>query len=391
MPKRKTKEEFIKQSIEIHGNKYDYSNINYINTKIKVEIFCNKCKIYFSQTPDNHFQGQGCAVCGFSNGTDKRRKTLENFIHDANKIHGEKYDYSKVEYISEKTKIIIKCKIHGEFEQTPGNHLSSKGCPKCSFITISKLKRNSTTKFIENALKIHKNKYDYSNVEYITVKTKINIKCNYCGNIFTQTPNNHLNGKGCILCGAKSRTIKKTKKTSKFIEQSISIHGDKFDYMKVEYIKNSIKIKIICKKHNKEFEQTPANHLAGDGCPICKSSKGELRIMSYLNKNNIKNIRQYSEKNCKNINKLPFDFAIFKNNKLTGLIEYQGAQHYFPVRFAGMSIEKATKNFETLKIRDEIKRKYCNSNNIPFLELKYDEDNKLEENLKIFLKQLKAL
>ena len=98
---------------------------------------------------------------------------LKIFIEKAKNIHKDKYDYSKVEYIDSKTKICIICPKHGEFWQTPANHLKGRGCPKCSFKKMSDLKLKTTNKFIEDAKNIHGDKYDYSKVEYKDNKTKV--------------------------------------------------------------------------------------------------------------------------------------------------------------------------------------------------------------------------
>ncbi len=129
----------------------------------------------------------------------------DEFIEKAKSVHGDKYDYSKVEYISSKTKIIIICKDHGDFIQRPSDHINRKsGCPKCK----GKSRRTDTNTFIEKAKSVHGDKYDYSKVEYINVDTKILIICPIHGE-FYQTPYTHINQKcGCNIC---SRELKKNR------------------------------------------------------------------------------------------------------------------------------------------------------------------------------------
>lgn len=124
---RKTKEQFISEAKKVHGDDYDYSFVDYVNTETYVDIKCNKCGTIFKQLPYAHLQGKGCARC---NGG--RKKTIEEFIEDAIKIHGDKYDYSKVVYANNKTKVCIICPSHGEFWQTPNDHLDGCGCPICN-------------------------------------------------------------------------------------------------------------------------------------------------------------------------------------------------------------------------------------------------------------------
>ena len=122
----KTKD-FIKKAIKIHGNRYDYSKVNYIDTNTKV---CIICPIHgeFWQTPHNHLRGRKCKKCYF----DSEKLNTISFIEKAKKVHGDKYDYSKVEYIDSKTKVCIICPKHGEFLQAPNKHLLGQGCPLCS-------------------------------------------------------------------------------------------------------------------------------------------------------------------------------------------------------------------------------------------------------------------
>lgn len=190
MPKKLTKEIFIKRAKEIHGNKYNYEQIEYINTKQKVKIFCNTCKEFFWQTPDHHLTGSGCSIC--INGP----KDLKHFIKKAKKIHGNKYSYDESVYIDSYTKIKIYCKkCKTFFYQRPDGHLNRKGCPFCA-----KNQKLTTVEFIKRAMRIHKNNYDYSCVEYNGMEKPVKIICKRCGKILNQLPANHLKGKGCPCC-----------------------------------------------------------------------------------------------------------------------------------------------------------------------------------------------
>ena len=126
-----SKKEFIKRVKSVHNGKYDYSNINYVNTKTKITIICPEHG-EFRQTPEKHMSGKGCVYCNVSSRYGLQI-TNEVFINEAKKIHGDKYDYSKVNVINVKTKVIIVCPEHGEFEQTPNVHTDFKlGCPSCA-------------------------------------------------------------------------------------------------------------------------------------------------------------------------------------------------------------------------------------------------------------------
>ena len=133
-----------------------------------------------------------------------KTKTEREFITDARRKHGNKYDYSKVNYINNATKVCIICTKHGEFWQLPTAHLNGHGCDKCAKEMQSILFRDSINDFIVKARAVHGNKYDYSFVNYINDRIPVKIKCNKCGCIFTQKPNNHKNGQGCPPCNFSS-------------------------------------------------------------------------------------------------------------------------------------------------------------------------------------------
>lgn len=195
------------------------------------------------------------------NGRDK-------FIEKAIKRHGNKYDYSKVEYVNSTTKVCIICPEHGEFWQEPAAHVRGQNCPMCANINRGKT-RFSQEDFIEKAKEIHGDKYDYSKVEYKNANTKVCIICPEHGE-FWQTPLAHMYGReGCPKCAGKG--LNQEEVIKKFRE----VHGDKYDYSKVEFTKMQTKVCIICPKHG-EFWQTPAKHLIGQGCPQCgKEERGK--------------------------------------------------------------------------------------------------------------------
>ena len=264
--------EFIEKATKIHGDKYDYSKVEYINSQTKVIIIC-KMHGEFLQVPNSHLQGYACKECGYEITADKLSTNIEDFIIKAREIHGYKYDYSKVEYINCNTNIIIICDKHGEFQQTPSTHLNSTyGCPSCAVIQKSENRINNCKDiFIEKAIKIHGDKYDYSKSIYTGCENKLTIICKTHGE-FLQQPNNHLYGKGCYKCGLYEFINSRISNSSEFIEKSIKIHGDKYDYSKVNYTNSKTKIIITCKKHG-DFEQTPSGHGGGKGCNLCGNER----------------------------------------------------------------------------------------------------------------------
>ena len=228
-------------------------------------------------------KGQGCPKCGVDKRSKSKTTTNENFIKKAKEIHGDKYDYSKTNYINNKTKIIIICPIHGEIEITPNAHISEKrGCPKCGNTLKGANFKMSVERFIEKAQKIHGNSYSYEEVSYINNRTPVSIMCPTHG-IFKQTPEVHLSGHGCPECANIKRAEKNIMTTSEFIAKAKNIHGDKYDYSKVEYVKYDTPVTIICPEHG-EFQQKPYIHLDGSGCQKCAMlfSNYEMELIDYI-------------------------------------------------------------------------------------------------------------
>lgn len=196
-----------------------------------------------------------------------RRLTTEEFIEKAKRVHGEKYSYNNVVYNKSNIHVSITCLKHGDFLQKPNVHLSGGGCPKCKTDIHKQKFTHSQDKFIEKARKVHGDKYDYSLVKYINSHNTVKIICKIHG-VFEQKPISHLNGHECIKCSLSKRGLKIRLTTSEFIEKSKKIHGNKYDYSITEYVKQNIKVKIICKHHG-VFRQLPNGHLRGSGCMKC--------------------------------------------------------------------------------------------------------------------------
>jgi very-short-patch-repair endonuclease len=201
---------FIIKAEEVHGKKYDYSNVVYIKANDKVIITCVNCKNDFKMTPNKHLSRRdGCKLCSRQKCADDQRSNADDFIKKSELKHVDEngvpiYGYKSVNYINSKTHVLITCKKHGDFEQIPSNHLWGYGCNHCSNENSGNSQRLTTEQFIEKSKIIHADKYDYSNVVYINAITKVIIICVNCKNDFDQTPNNHLNGNNCPHCKNKT-------------------------------------------------------------------------------------------------------------------------------------------------------------------------------------------
>lgn len=189
MPWKLTTEKFIEKAKKVHGERYNYSKVIYINSDTKILIRCKKHG-EFLQIPSTHLRKKGCPLCN-----KHHHINTEEFIKRAIKQHGNKYDYSETKYINALTNVIIICKKHGKFLQNPSIHLQGSNCPRCHFDSLM----SSTERFIKKSKKIHGNKYDYSKVKYKKSLSPVIIICNKHGE-FLQTPNTHLQKKGCPIC-----------------------------------------------------------------------------------------------------------------------------------------------------------------------------------------------
>ena len=265
MSKRITTEDFINKSILIHGNIYDYTKTKYTKAIEKVIITCLKHGD-FKVTPSHHIgSNQGCKVCSQEIRVSKITPTREYFISKATAVHGNTYDYSEVNYKNNKTKVLIICKEHGGFNQTPANHISCKsGCPECGKVKSKLAVTKTQGDFIKDALEVHGEKYDYSNTIYNGVFLKVEVLCKLHKKHFKVTASNHINGSGCPSCTLESRTMT----TKKFLEKANSVHKGAYDYTETVYLGCYKRVWVKCKFHG-FFSIQASNHLRGGGCKDC--------------------------------------------------------------------------------------------------------------------------
>lgn len=203
MPTNLTTDQFIEKAIKIHGNQFCYDKTIYVDRKTKVEIFCNKCKVYFWQTPQQHIYAKnGCKHCASNILKASNKKSNIQFLEDAKAIHGDNFSYL-TPYINAHTKITIQHKKCGfVFRKTPKAHLTLKqGCPKCGVKKRSAQLRKSHAEFVMQANTIHNDQYNYLS-KYKNDASKIVIEHKKCGYIFKQKASSHLQGNGCPECSS---------------------------------------------------------------------------------------------------------------------------------------------------------------------------------------------
>ena len=352
---------------KIHNNKYIYDESTYINTKTKMRIIC---PIHgdFYQTISNHKRGDGCPKCRCVKIRQKNTLSYENILKEYRITHGDKYDYDPTTYINTKIKMKIICPLHGEFWQSPNNHKKGQGCPKCAKFKTKKIR--SIDELITEFNFIHNNKYKYDSTTYKNMHSKMKIICAIHGE-FWQTPSNHKNNHGCMICAIEERAKNHKIKFNDFIKYSNKIHNNKYTYKKSSYTNASSKISIICPIHG-EFSQLAINHYRGQGCPRCNRSQGELKIINTLNNFNIKFIEEKKFKDCKYKSYLPFDFYL---PELDICIEYDGKQHYEFVEHFHRTIEE----FYLRQLLDKIKNNYCFVKKIKLIRIPYWKINEIDD------------
>ena len=286
--------------------------------------------------------------------------TKEEFIKKAREVHGDKFDYSKVDFKGITKPVIITCPIHGNFSQAPKEHLRGCGCSK-SYGHY----KHTTEEFVERAKKLFP-QYDYSKVIYEGSGKKVTLVCPVHGD-FLIRPCTIIRGCGCNACGAKEAQKKNRMKPSDFLLKAREVHGWKYDYSKAEYTNTGTKVCIICPEHG-EFWQTPHHHLNGSGCPECgRNDLTEIKLYEDIKKQFPDAIHTYKPKFLNTTGK-PQSLDIFIPS-LNTAIEYQGRQHFVPIsRYGGEE--------ELVKTKERDERKYllCKENRVRLLYISFEKE-----------------
>jgi len=284
MDKNNLQKRFLQKAIQIWGkNVLDFNKVKYKHSQIKVSLICKIHNIEFEQTPDGIIKhNYGCPICKSNNLKARaHRKTTEEFIKQAIKIHGNIYSYIKTNYVSGSDKVEIICKNHGSFFVRPNHHLCKKsGCPKC--------KKPDTEKIIVKAKKLFGEIYDYSKVNYTGCYNKIEVICKKHGSFFV-IPGNHLWGSGCPIC--------KNSKGEVFIRRYLIEHEIKFiqnmTFPDCKY-KRRLKFDFYLPKQNILIEFDGQQHVTGKYYNYPKNElifiRDEIKN-NYANQHNIKLIR----------------------------------------------------------------------------------------------------
>ena len=362
---KKSKENRIKEIKNIIENEYkDWMNVKVL----KIEPIKGNYKIHLIDSDGYKY----CSTLDVIRNSVRRKSQLHKFfrnniytidnIKNYIVLNNKNFTLVSADIKNATSEIICNCPIHGNFRTCWNVIKNGSGCPDCGKIQSAKNRRNSY-EYVKSIFE----KYDMVLIseKYSNNEEKLAFICNKHKDkgIQYMSFGQLITRKRCPECGKEIGIKKQTKKHEDFLEEVKLIHGDKY-IVKGEYQKARSHIWLYCVKCDDDFLITPHHLLAGHGCPTCNISKGEEKIKLILNNNNVNFVQQYTFDDCRNKRCLPFDFAIFKNNELFCLIEYQGVQHYKPVEVFG-----GKEQFRKQQYIDNIKRQYCLNNKIKLIEI----------------------
>lgn len=196
-----TTAQFVTRAKEVHGDRYDYTDSTYDGGRNYITI---KCTVHgdFKQNAHSHLCGHGCPQCGWLLGGLKGRLTQQQFLTACKQQHGEKYDYSATVYIKSDEPVVIDCRIHGSFLQTPYHHIQGSGCRKCVDAATQERSKLTTQQYVTACLAKRGDKYDYSNVQYVGMKSDIVITCPKHGDFLQNAGNHYHNLADCPRCSS---------------------------------------------------------------------------------------------------------------------------------------------------------------------------------------------
>jgi hypothetical protein len=288
MTRKHTTEEFVARARQRHGDRYDYSQSDYVSQSTPIKVICPEHGAFFP-TPKKHvLSGTGCPVCA------RRSASLEKFIAAARAVHGDKYSYDLVRVTTTHAPVTIVCPTHGPFEQGYKVHLLGHGCAKCAGVA-----KKNRDEFVAEASIVHDGAYDYSKVEYVSAKSPVTITCKKHGD-FQQSPSSHLRGSGCPACGRESSRKIHDEWGKQRLDQIVA-RGLPYSYDFPETMRAASIVNVTCDKGHK-FSQR-ADGATRYGCPVCagRNSTGEREVRSFIEGLGVKTERTRGIANGKEI------------------------------------------------------------------------------------------
>lgn len=272
MPKNLTQTDVLARFLDRHGDRYDYSQVNYVSSRAKVIIVC-RVHGPFKQGPAEHWHGQGCRVCARPRQTGAPPYPWSKVEPRLVAAHNGKYTYDGATYRDSNSKIRATCPVHGDFWPQVASHLQGRfGCRKCSYLERGQAKQIGFEGWLRLAREKFGHRFEYD-VESWNTHTNIGLKqlrfrCPVHG-WQEMKPNYHLRSPmGCPTCGRFLGGDKRRLTTEEFIARGVARFGGRYGYEKAIYRSAYEKVIVTCPEHG-DFATLPNNHTAGHECPRC--------------------------------------------------------------------------------------------------------------------------
>lgn len=267
--KKITQQEFMARAAQVVAPHLDLSRFVYTRTGDKGTVVC-AYHGEFQIRAGSLLRGDGCFKCGVEKRAKKHTVSLQEFLERAEKVHGNRYDYSKVDLVGQRTKITIICREHGEFQQEPHSHLNGKGCRKCAGEKTGQRSRFPTEVLVSRLREVHGDSYGYDKVG-VRFGNKVILMCPKHGDFLASIGNLIGRKSGCPKCGLEKKGRKLRADYEELIAGLKETHGNKYEYGEVVYGRGAAQINVKCPEHG-WFTQTLQDHKKGVGCEMCSRS-----------------------------------------------------------------------------------------------------------------------
>jgi len=268
--RRVANEEMICRFVAVHGEEYDYREVQAEGMKNAVTIICDEHG-RFRQSPANHLRGSGCPSCGARRAGALHRLDQAEFERRVHEIHGDRYELSSAVYITQYDQVVVVCREHGPFPVLPLNLWAGSGCPDCGRRDAGIARRVTQSEYLLRAVAVHGDRYDHRLLHYGRMHDPITVVCPVHGP-FAPTAANYMAGRGCPSCGTASAATRRLPRLLLPLDEVLArfrdAHGERYDYSRVVYQHSMRRVEIGCAVHG-PFLQRPASHWLGKGCPTC--------------------------------------------------------------------------------------------------------------------------
>lgn len=377
MTRRKTNEEFIKQVKELVGDEYTFLQ-EYKNRRTKIKVKHEVCGYTYEVAPGEFLRGSRCPKCSMKNRRKgyNRKKTDEEFKEEVLKLVGSEYTFID-KYRGYNTKLKVKHNTCNKvYSATPSVFLQGKRCPNCEPTA-----RKTQKEFEREVYDLVGDEYTFID-NYKNTDTKIRVRHNDCGHVYSTKPDNFFLGNRCPSCRYENLSIKTRKTQEKFEEEVYELVGNEYVVIG-RYTGNHKKVEFKHVECGNIYETTPDILLRGSRCPICSETKGEKRVSTHLSRLGLSYKTQQTFSDLKDSSFLRYDFSIRDSQgEVTHLIEYDGQHHFYSIDFFG-----GNKYFASIQRKDKMKNDYAKDNNIPLLRIPYWDFENIERLVDDFLKK----